>query len=135
MASRSRPRRVGRPALQRRSGRESRSHHPRAEKGSAADYYDRAEGGRAEPGCADATCAHKGSGVAQSLCPIKSGRALESNESGESIEAGVGENSVGKIGIGKNAAGENKLSPAQRIKKFSEARSFAAATVTALRKP
>src|ERR1700679_3407985 len=123
MASRSRPRRVGRPALQRRSGCESRSHPPRAEKRSAADYYDHAEGGRAEPGCADASrCAHKVSGVAEGRCPIKSCCARESNQSRESIEARVGKNSLGKIGIGKNAAGENKLSPAQRIKKFSEAR-------------
>src|ERR1700733_9503580 len=117
MARRCRPRRVGGPALQWRSGRESRSHHPRAEKRSAADYYC-----RVEPGCADATScasrrARKVSDAAQGRCSIKSSCARESNESGESNEARVGKKSVGK-----NCIGENKLSPAQRIKKLSEAR-------------
>src|ERR1700685_1883786 len=128
MARRRRPRRVGGPALQRRSGRESRSHHSRAEKRSAADYYCRAGGGRAEPACAEATSgafrrARKVSDAAKGRCSIKSSCARESNESSENNEARVGKNC-----IGKNSAGENKLSAAQRIKRFSEARSFATAT-------
>src|ERR1700733_10590757 len=119
MARRCRTRRVGGPALQRRSGRESRSHHPRAEKRSAADYYC-----RAEPGCADATSrasrrARKVSDAAQGRCSVKSSCARESNESSEGNEARGGKKNFGKNCIGKNSAGENKLSPAQRIKKFS----------------
>src|SRR5580692_809653 len=134
MARRGRPRRVGGPALQRRSGRKSRSHHPRAEKRSAADSCCRAQGGRAEPTCVDATSGaprrgRKVGDAAEGRCAIQSGCARERNESSESNQA-----RVGKSCIGKNSAGENKPSAAQRIKRLSEARSFATATLTALRK-
>src|SRR5580692_8133202 len=128
MARGGRSRRISGLALQRRSGRESRSHQPRSKKRSAADYHCRANGIRAAPGCAGATsrascCARKVSDAAEGRCSIKSSCASESNEARQ-----------GKNSVGKSSAGEDKLSAAQRIQKFSEARKFATATLRAPRK-
>jgi hypothetical protein len=123
-------RRIRGPALQRRGGGESGSHDSCAEKRSTTDYR-RTEGGRAASGRADATsrasrCARKVSDAAEGRYSIKSSCARESNESSESNEVCARKNSRGK-----NRVRENKLSAAQRIKKFSEARKFATATIRA----
>src|SRR5580658_6545609 len=123
MARGSRPRRIRGPALQRRSGRESRSHHPGAEKRSAADYRWCSEGGRDASDRAGATsCA--------------SVRANEVNGAAKSGEAGAGKvgraNKSDESRASKNIADKNKPGAAQCIKKFSEARERAVAVVFCL---
>src|SRR5271170_6553542 len=118
MARSSRPRRIRGPALQWRGGRESRSHRPSDEKGSAA-VYD----GRAASGCADAaTCA--------SRCASKVGHATESSEDGAG-EVGRARK-VDEGCASKSGAGKIERRAAKRGKKFDEARERAAAVATRL---
>src|SRR5271155_5632537 len=121
MARSSRPRRIRGSALQRRSGRESRSHDTRAEKRSAADYRCSSEGSRAASGCGASRSA---SGCASSVSRAAEG-CEDAGEVGRTRK--VNEGRAGKDGSGKNNAGKNKPGAAQCIKKFSKARERAVA--------
>src|SRR5580693_5044319 len=107
MARRSRPRRIRGPALQRRSGGESRPHSTSAEERSSADHPDRAEVDRAASGCTG-----KASGAREASCAAESG-----------------ENGAGKDGVGKNNSGEDERRAARRDQGIGEARKRTAATI------
>jgi hypothetical protein len=115
MARRSRPRRIRGPALQRRSGGESRPHSTSAEERSSADHPDRAEVDRAASGCTG-----KASGAREASCAA---------ESSETSEVSIGENGAGKDGVGKNNSGEDERRAARRDQGIGEARKRTAATI------
>ena len=121
MARRSRPRRIRGPALQWRSGRESRSHHPRAEKRSAANNRRSAACGCA-PSCARKVgCAREDSCAAESSC---AGKGICARKDNESHEAGARKVSrARKVNEGRAGKNECRRSTArQKVRRSTRVR-------------